>query len=170
MHIGQPPKIDQGASYSQPPVDSSFLPRPPLGKEFFKNPKSLLNEFCQSMKFSSPSYQNQRSENGVVVTTVFIRIEGQEVHYSYTSEEAVYTKKHIKQCEESVAEIALIALTKLYGTSIPKVSYTQSYTEQPGKQQILAICILGYNNSCCYRCRSTSSIKTTEDTKLSKFQ
>ena len=66
------------------------------------------------MKFSSPIYQI--SENGLVVT-VCIMIEGQEVHYSYTSEQAMITKKHIKQCEENVAEIAFTALTKLYGTS-----------------------------------------------------
>jgi len=146
MYLGQPPKID----YPQPPVDSSFSPCPLLGKGFLKSLKSLLNEFCQSMKFSLPSYQNQRSENDFVVTTVSIRIEGQEVHYSYTSEEAVYTKKHIKQCEKSAAEIALIALTKLYGTSIPKIppQCTQSYDEQSGKQQLLDVCIV-YNNCCC---------------------
>ena len=66
------------------------------------------------MKFSSPIYQI--SENGLVVT-VSIMIEGQEVHYSYTSEQAMITKKHIKQCEENVAEIAFTALTELYGTS-----------------------------------------------------
>ena len=44
-------------------------------------------------------------------------IEGQEVQYSYTSEQAMITKKHIKQCEENVAEIAFTALTELYGTS-----------------------------------------------------
>jgi len=148
MHIGQQPKIDRADSYPQPPDDSSFSPRPPPCKEFFKNPKSLLNEFCQSMKFSLPSYQNQRSEDGVVVTTVSIRIEGQEVHYSYTSEEAGYTKKHIKQCEESVAKVALISLTKLYGTSIPKISPQLIDDEQPGKQQLLTICIV-YNNFCC---------------------
>ena len=66
------------------------------------------------MKFSSPIYKI--SENGLVVT-VSITIEGQEVHYSYTSEQAMITKKHIKQCEENVAEIAFTALTEQMSSS-----------------------------------------------------
>ena len=44
-------------------------------------------------------------------------IEGREVHYSYTNQQPMITKKYIKQCEESVAERAFTALTELYGTS-----------------------------------------------------
>ena len=126
MCIGQPAKLIQKVDYSQSTVGPSH---PTPGRELFaKNPKSKLNEFCQSMKFSSPIYQI--SENGLVVT-VSIMIEGQEVHYSYTSQQPMITKKHIKQCEENVAEIAL---TELYGTNITQPQHTQSCDEQSGKR------------------------------------
>ena len=90
-----------------------------LGKGDFKSPKSKLNELCQSMKFSPPKYQDQISDNGFVDVTVSIMIEGQDVCYSYTSEQAMSTKKYIKQCEENAAELAFKALTELYGTCLP---------------------------------------------------
>ena len=115
MCIGQPAKLIQEGDHSQSTVDPVISPRPSLGREFSgKNPKSKLNELCQSMKFSSPSYQI--SENDLVVT-VSIMIEGREVQYSYTSEQAMITKKYIKQCEENVAEIAFTALTEQMSSS-----------------------------------------------------
>ena len=112
MCIGQPAKLIQKGDYSQSTVDP---PPPSPSRELSdKSTKSKLNEFCQSMKFSSPSYQI--SENGLVVT-VSIMIEGQEVQYSYTSEQAMITKKHIKQCKENVAEIAFTALTEQMSSS-----------------------------------------------------
>ena len=129
MCIGQPAKLIQKGDYSQSTVDP---PHPTPGRELFaKNPKSKLNEFCQSMKFSSPIYQI--SENGLVIT-VSIMTEAQEVHYSYTSEQAMITKKHIKQCEENVAEIAFTALTELYGTNRTQPQPNQCCDEQPGKR------------------------------------
>ena len=110
----------------------SISARPPLSSgEPSKNPKSKLNEFCQSMKFSLPKYQI--SENSFVVT-VSITIEGRDVCYSYTSEQAMSTNKYIKQCEENAAEIAFTALTELYGTCMPKTppQRGQSYDQQSG--------------------------------------
>ena len=74
--------------------------------------------------FSTKVYQDQISDNGFVVT-VSIMIEGQEVHYSYTSEQTMSTKKYIKQCEENAAELAFKALTELYGTCVPS-EHTQT--------------------------------------------
>ena len=91
------------------------------------------------MKFSSPKYcQSQTPENHLVVT-VSIMIEGQEVQYSYTSEQVSSTKKYIKQCEENVAELAYTALTELYGTStsVMPPQRTQSYDEPPGSYKQL---------------------------------
>ena len=119
IHIGQPPKrIEQASPGLKLYIDSSISARPPPGKELSKNPKSLLNEFCQSNKFSLPMYQT--SEDGFVVT-VSIMIEGQEVHYSYTSEQAMSTKKYTKQCEEIVAEKAFTALNNQNGTTVSGV-------------------------------------------------
>ena len=115
FHTGQPPKHFQKVDNLQSAPDPVVLSQPSSVKEFLGNPKSKLNEFCQSKKFSSPKYQT--SEGGFVVT-VSIIIEGQEIHYSYTSEQAMSTKKYTKQCEEMVAEIAFTALSKLYGTCI----------------------------------------------------
>ena len=103
-----------------------------LGKGGFKSSKSKLNELCQSMKFSLPKYQDQISVNGFVIVTVSIMIEGQDVCYSYTSEQAMSTKKYIKQCEENAAEIAFTKLTELYGTCISNMSQ-QCTHEQSGK-------------------------------------
>ena len=110
------------------PVVSSW---PSPVKEFSRNSKSKLNEFCQSKKFSLPKYQI--SEDGFVVT-VSIMIEGQEVQYSYTSEQAMSTRKYTKQCEEMVAEKAFTALSKLYGTYISSTlpQSTASCDEQSG--------------------------------------
>ena len=85
------------------------------------------------MRFPLPHYQSQIS-NGFLVVTVSIMIEGQEVHYSYTSEQVSSAKKYIKECEENAAEIAYRALTELYGTSASVMSpqCTQRYDEQPG--------------------------------------
>ena len=130
MCIGQPAKLIQEGDHSQSTVDPVISPRPSLGREFSgKNPKSKLNELCQSMKLSSPIYQI--SENGLVIT-VSIMIEGQKVHYSYTSEQAMLMKKHIKQCEENVAEIAFTVLTELYGINRAQPQRTQSCDEQSG--------------------------------------
>ena len=120
IHIGQPPKtIEQASPGLKLYVDSSISARLQPGKEFLKNSKSLLNEFCQSKKFSLPKYQI--SEDGFVVT-VSIMIEGQEVHYSYASKQAMSTRKYTKQCEENAAEIALTALSNWYGTTVTGTS------------------------------------------------
>ena len=131
FHTGQPPKHIQKVDNLQSSPDPAVLSRPSPVKEFLGNPKSKLNEFCQSKKFSSPKYQT--SEGGFVVT-VSIMIEGQEVHYSYTSEQAMSTKKYIKQCEEMVAEKAFTALNKLYGTCMSGTSpqSTASCDDQSG--------------------------------------
>ena len=120
-------KVDNLQSTADPVISS----RPSPIKENSRNPKSKLNEFCQSKKFSSPKYQT--SEDHFVVT-VSIMIGGQDVCYSYTSEQAMLTKKDIKQCEEYVAEIAFTALTKLYGTCLSSTSpqRTQSCDENSG--------------------------------------
>ena len=115
FHTGQPPKHIQKADNLQSTPDPAVLSRPSPVKEFLGNPKSKLIEFCQSKKFSLPKYQT--SEDGFVVT-VSIMIEGQEVHYSYTSEQAMSTKKYTKQCEEIVAEIAFTALNNQNGTTV----------------------------------------------------
>ena len=124
IHIGQlPKKIEQvspgGLKFFLPAGSSSISARPVPGKEFTKNPKSLLNEFCHSKKFSSPKYQYEISDNGLVVITISITIEEQEVQYCYTSEEAQSTKKYIKQCEENAAEIVFTTLNDRYRTTIP---------------------------------------------------
>ena len=131
FHTGQSPKHIQKADNLQSAPDPAVLSQPSPVKEFLGNPKSKLNEFCQSKKFSSPKYQI--SEGGFVVT-VSIMIEGQEVHYSYTSKQAMSTKKYIKQCEEIVAEKAFTALNKLYGTCMSGTSpqSTASCDEQSG--------------------------------------
>ena len=119
IYVGQPPKmVEQVSPGLKFYVDTSISARPAPGKEFSKNPKSLLNEFCHSKKFSSPKYQHQISENGLVVITISIMVDGQEVHYSYTSEEAQSTKKYIKQCEENAAEIVFTTLNGRYGSTI----------------------------------------------------
>ena len=115
----------------QSSVDPLVLGQSPQGKGVFKSPKSKLNELCQSLKFSSLKYQNQISENCIVVT-VSITIEGQEIHCSYTSEQAVFTKKYIKQCEENAAEIAFTKLTRLYGICISSTPPQRTH-EQSGK-------------------------------------
>ena len=86
------------------------------------------------MKFSSPKYYQRQTPENHLVVTVSIMIEGQEVQYSYTSEQVSSTKKYIKQCEENVAEIAYTTLTELYGTStsVMPPQRTQSYDEPPG--------------------------------------
>ena len=83
--------------------------------QYFISPKSLLNEFCQSKKFSLPKYSSNL-ECGIITTTVCIRIEGKIIQYSYQYSEIVLTltKKLRKECEECAAEIAYSALTKLY--------------------------------------------------------
>ena len=123
IHIGQPPKRIEQASPAaglKLYVNSSISARLQPGKEFLKNSKSLLNKFCQSRKFSLPKYQLQISEDGFVVT-VSIMIAGQEVHYSYTSEQAMSTRKYTKQCEEIVAEKAFTALNNQNGTTVSGV-------------------------------------------------
>ena len=118
----------------QSSVDPLVLGQSPQGKGGFKSPKSKLNELCQSLKFSSPIYQ--KSEDDMVIT-VSITIEGQEVHYPYTSEQTMSTKKYIKQCEENAAEIAFTELTKLYGTCISNTPPQRTH-EQSGKQLYIA--------------------------------
>ena len=138
MYIGQQPKqIEQEGPVSLCLVNSSISPRPsPPVNELSKNPKNQLQELCQSLKFPLPKYQNQMSENGIVVT-VSITIEGHDVCYPYmTSEQAaIPTKKHIKHCEEKAAEIAFKALSELYGTctSTMPPHQIQSSDEQSGK-------------------------------------
>ena len=85
------------------------------------------------MKFPLPGYQSQIS-NGCLVVTVSIIIEGQEVQYSYASEQVSSAKKHIKQCEENAAAIAYRALSELHGTSTSVMSLqrTQHYDEKSG--------------------------------------
>ena len=120
IHIGRPSsiKIDQVLPGLKFYVDTSISALPAPGKKFSKNPKSLLNEFCHSKKFSLPKYQHQISENGLVVVTISIMIDGQEVHYSYTSEEAQSTMKCVKQCEENAAEMVFTTLSDRYGSTI----------------------------------------------------
>ena len=133
--IGQPKKLmplpeDKNVHSSvDPPLASAQLPS---GKDFSKSPKNRLQELCQSMRFSLPKY-NQTSEN---VVTVSIVIEGQEVPYSYTSQQALSTKKDIKQCEENAAAIAFKALTELYGTCASNIPPQQTTHEQSGKKQL----------------------------------
>ena len=56
----------------------------------------------------------------LLVATVCVMIEGQEICYSYTNEQTMLTtKKYIKQ---AVAEISFNALTELYGTCITETS------------------------------------------------
>ena len=111
-------QIEQPALNPQPCVAAVTLSD---SKEFAKNPKSLLNEFCQSIKFSLPQYNSRMSENGFLVITVTITIEGKEVDYFYTSEQGMSpTKNYIKRCEERAAEIAFTSLTELYGTGVSK--------------------------------------------------
>ena len=124
----------------QSTVDPIVLPQSPptQSKGDFRSPKNKLQELCQSMKFPLPNYQHQISEDGFVIVKVSIMIvERQEVQYSYTSEQAISTKKYIKQCEENVAEIAFAALTEQYGTCMPS-DHTSS---QFGKHYIHA-CVL----------------------------
>ena len=55
MCIGQPAKLIQAGNNSRSTVDPLISPCLKPSKEFSgKNLKSKLNEFCQSMKFSSP--------------------------------------------------------------------------------------------------------------------
>ena len=134
LRIGQPPKVIPGLQGSQ------CVAQQPLDKGHCrKSPKSKLNEFCQSMKFPLPNYQSQTS-NGFLTVTVSIRIEGQEVCYSYTSsyasEQVSSTKKNIKQCEEYAAEKAYKALTELYGADVMPLQRAQSYHESSGKKYI----------------------------------
>ena len=143
LHIGQPPKFLPELQ------DSQCVTQPPLDKgHYYKSPKCKLNELCQSMKFPSPNYQSQMS-NGFLVVTVSIRIEGQEVCYSYTSEQVSSTKKNVKPCEENAAEIAYKALSELYETNVVPLQRVQSYHEPPGKNiMYLAICITIVYSSC----------------------
>ena len=58
MCIGQPAKRIQEGDHSKSTVDPVISPPPSPGRELSgKNPKNKLNEFCQSIKFSSPIYQ-----------------------------------------------------------------------------------------------------------------
>ena len=129
--IGQQPnKVEQEVPFGNSP---SVPPNRSSGNDS-KNPKSKLNELCQSMKFPSPKYyQSQTSENHLVVTVSTI-IKEKEVKYSYTSKQVSSTKKYIKQCEESAAEKAYTALTELYGTStsVMPPQHIQHYDERPG--------------------------------------
>ena len=105
------PPQDTGPVASNLP--SPISSRPGVDNEIFKSPKSLLNEFCQSMKFSLPTYTSS-SEGGSSVTTVSIVIEGNIVQHSHQSSETVLTKKLRKECEECAAQKAYSALTELY--------------------------------------------------------
>ena len=131
FYTDHPPKLMQEVDNLQSTADPVVSSQPSPIKQFSRNPKSKLNEFCQSKKFSLPKYQT--SEDGFVVT-VSIMIEGQEVHYSYASKQAMSTRKYTKQCEENAAEIALTALSKLYGTCISSTSpqSTASCDDQSG--------------------------------------
>ena len=135
--VGKPP-ISLLPTQDTVPAATAKLPspissRPGIENEFFKSPKSLLNEFCQSMKFSVPTYSSN-SDSGSTVTTVSIVIEGSMVKHSHQSSEVVSTKKLRKECEECVAEKAYLALTELYGVSHsrPELQKSQS-CQQPGK-------------------------------------
>ena len=84
-------------------------------------------------------------------------IEGQEVHYSYASEQAMSTRKYTKQCEENAAEIALTALSNRYGTTVTGTSI-QSYDIPSGNiVRCDAPCTIAtYSYAlCCYRSAST---------------
>ena len=84
-------------------------------------------------------------------------IEGQEVHYSYTSEQAMSTRKYTKQCEEIVAEIAFTALNNQNGTTVSGVPI-QNYDIPSGN---VVRCDAPYTIGtysyalCCYRSTST---------------
>ncbi|XP_065884484.1 uncharacterized protein [Dysidea avara] len=119
-----PPQDTEPVAFKLPSPISS---RPGVDNEFFKSPKSLLNEFCQSKKFSSPTYTTS-SENGSTVTTACVVIEGNAVRYSHQSSEVVLTKKLRKECEECAAEKAYLALTELYRTDLsrPELQKSQS--------------------------------------------
>ena len=136
----QPKKIEQEAPVLQFLVSPSISARPSSGNELSKNPKNKLQELCQSLKLPLPKYQNQISENGFVVVTVSLMIEGKEIPYSYTSEQAMSTKKYIKQYEENAAEIALKNLTELNlsGTCTP-TQRIKSCDEQSGKATISSL-------------------------------
>ena len=135
--VGKPP-ISLLPTQDTVPAATVKLPypissRPGIENEFFKSPKSLLNEFCQSMKFSVPTYSSN-SDSGSTVTTVSIVIEGSMVKHSHESSEVVSTNKLRKECEERVAEKAYSALAELYGVSHsrPKLQKSQS-NQQFGK-------------------------------------
>lgn len=97
-----------------------------------KNSKNKLQELCQSMKVPLPKYENQISVNGFVVVTVSIMVEGRENQYSYTSEQAMSTKKHIKQCEEIAAEKVLTELNRTCVSIMPP-QHAKDSDEQSGK-------------------------------------
>ncbi|XP_065885155.1 uncharacterized protein [Dysidea avara] len=107
--------------------------------QYFISPKSLLNEFCQSKKFSLPKYSSNL-ECGIITTTVCIRIEGKVIQYSYQYSKIVLTltKKLRKECEECAAEIAYSALTKLYGAQSYQESSSaaESDTTRKAKSQL----------------------------------
>ena len=119
-------------------VNPSISARLSPGNDLSKNSKNKLQELCQSMKVPLPKYENQISENGFVVVTVSITIKGREICSTYTSEQALSTKKHIKQCEEIAAEKAL---TELNRTCAPIMSpqHTKSSDEQSSNVTTLTL-------------------------------
>ena len=119
-------------------VDPVISARPSPGNDLSKNSKNKLQELCQSMKSPFPKYQKQISENGFVVVTVSIMIEGREIHCSYTSEQALSTKKHIKQYEEIAAEKALTELNRIRVPILPPQN-TKSSDEPSGKVTTLTL-------------------------------
>jgi len=129
----------QGSGPVASSLPSPISSRPGVDNEFFKSPKSLLNEFCQSMKFSIPTYTSS-SEDGFTVTTACIVIEGNVIKHSYQSSEVVLTKKLRKEHEENAAQKAYLALTELYGVnpSRPELQKSQS-CQKSGKECLLIL-------------------------------
>jgi len=138
-----------------PPQDTgpvaSNLPSPISSRSGVdKSPKSVLNEFCQSMKFSLPTYTSS-SEDGFIVTTAYIVIKGNTVKYSYQSSEVVLTKKLQKEHEGYAAQKAYLALTELYGVnpSRPELQKSQSCQKSGGNYLFCSIKYLTFVHSAC---------------------